>query len=199
MTVKNEADIFPDVIASASTWAENIIVMDNNSSDGTWEKLLKIKDENPKVIIWGRYFGSFKDSLRQRMFEDYKHLAKDGDWWCRLDADEIYIDNPLEIISSLPPNVDYINSASFQFYLTEKDIKKEIESDFSYERLSYFKCNWSETRFIRHSSNLIWQSNMSWPLNICVMANVFIRLKHYQYRNVDQISERIQTRKKCIY
>lgn len=36
---------------------------------------------------------------------------------------------------------------------------------------------------------------MNWPINIYKPADNFVRLKHFQYRNIQQIKQRIETRK----
>lgn len=37
MLVKNEADIVKSVILDAKKWADRIFILDNGSTDGTWE------------------------------------------------------------------------------------------------------------------------------------------------------------------
>ena len=40
--VKNEADIIEQTLRSAATWCDWIYVLDNGSSDGTWEKVQRL-------------------------------------------------------------------------------------------------------------------------------------------------------------
>ena len=37
LLVKNEADIIRTSILAAAQWSDKVIVMDNGSTDGTWE------------------------------------------------------------------------------------------------------------------------------------------------------------------
>lgn len=191
MTVKNEYDIVEDVIISALKWSDYIIIMDNNSDDGTWDIVKKLSDRHERVLLWGRYFGKFKDSLRRRIYQDFKYLARTGDWWCRLDADEFYIDNPRDFIDEVDSNNDYICSASFQYYLSEVDFYRGIEN---YKELKGFKCNWGETRFFKEKDSINWPENQGWPINLFSRSESFIRLKHYQYRNFSQIKIRHNVR-----
>ncbi len=193
MTVKNEIDILPDVIDSALHWANKIIILDNNSNDGCIEYIQKISNEDERIIFWGVYKGPFTDAIRQRVFQDYKHIANVGDWWCRLDADEIYIDNPRVFLEDLNHRVDYVKCASFQYYLTEDMVTPGIDKN--YKDLSHYKCNWSEIRFFKFKKDTIWLPKMNWPINIYKSADNFVRLKHFQYRNIQQIKQRIETRK----
>lgn len=188
MTVKNEVDIVVDVINSALTWADYIIILDNNSSDGTWECISDLANNNKQVIIWGRYLGKFNDALRRKVYLDYCFMSNINDWWCRLDADEFYIDSPREFLLRLDRKVDFVNSASFQYYITDKD--ESIGSNLNYKLLSYYKCNWSETRFFRQKKKIYWYESQGWPSNLYFMNDEFIRLKHYQYRNLKQVKER---------
>lgn len=197
VVVKNEADIIYDTIKSASLWAKKIIVMDNMSTDNTWEVLSKLNEELDNLILWGRYEGKFNEGLRQILFREYRHLAGEDDWWCRLDGDEFYIDNPNEFIHSLSANIDHIYNASFQYYYTEEDMNYDLEDGSiinARDRLKWYKCNHSEIRFVRNSANICWPQCYGWPINMKKPANKRIRLKHYQYRSLMQIKERFYIR-----
>ncbi len=43
MLVNNEADVVKSGLESATTWATKIFVLDNGSTDGTWENLQSLK------------------------------------------------------------------------------------------------------------------------------------------------------------
>lgn len=198
MTVKNESDIIIETLQGAVKWADKIFVMDNMSNDDTWEKLEAFAKDNDKVVLWGRYGGKFHLSLRQVIFNDYRHLAKDGDWWCRLDGDEFYIDDPREFLSQLDSDVDCVYNASFQYYYTEDDFEREKSASGELgvvtDRLMHYKCNHSEIRFIKENANLCWPQYAEWPINLLNPTSKRIRLKHYQYRTLQQISERLRAR-----
>ncbi|MFS3895586.1 glycosyltransferase family 2 protein [Raoultella ornithinolytica] len=197
MTIKNEADIVIETLNSASKWADNIFILDNMSNDKTWELISEYAKTNEKVKLWGRYGGKFYLALRQVIFKDFKKIAKPGDWWCRLDGDEFYIDDPREFLSELEESVDHVYNASFQYYYTNDDylneISIEVESSVT-ERLRWYKCNHSEIRFVRHFDNICWPQNTEWPCNIINPSEKRIRLKHYQYRDVKQIIARLSAR-----
>ncbi|MGL4670363.1 MAG: glycosyltransferase family 2 protein [Lactobacillaceae bacterium] len=199
MTVKNEADIVIETLLDAVKWADKIVIMDNMSNDDTWDKLIDFADKNEKIILWGRYGGKFHLSLRQVIFNDYRYLSSEGDWWCRLDGDEFYIDDPRDFLANLDDDIDCVYNASFQYYYTEDDFYREHNSLEKQEcvinRLVNYKCNHSEIRFIKDKADLCWPQYSEWPINIVNPSSKRIRLKHYQYRSLQQISERLKARK----
>src|SRR5215471_5959507 len=101
--VKDEVDIIAETLREAQRWCDYIYIYDNGSTDGTWEKVQAIsKDSNGQIIIFKRFEGPFHDKLRGQVFENYKENSAVGDWWSRLDADEMYIDDPRKFLSEVP-------------------------------------------------------------------------------------------------
>ena len=183
MVVKNEDDIVGYYLDQVGKWADYIIVMNNSSTDKTEDIILgKVKEHN-NIIYQERYDRGFRYGLRALLYLDYKHLFSKGDWMVRLDADEIYIDNPRQFLVGAPSNVNFVMSASFQYYYTEKDYEQQINNP-QYldvppqDRLKYYACNWVEYRCykIQKDTTCPIGSSMSilvaWPT---VNKNMFIR------------------------
>lgn len=197
MTVKNEADIIIETLDKASVWADKIFILDNNSNDNTWELLTKYALSNSKIVLWGQYGGRFYLELRQVIFREFRTVAKPSDWWCRLDGDEFYIDDPREFLSSLEGDIDHVYNASFQYYYTPEDYEREKNNGVNNsvtQRLKWYKCNHSEIRFVRHWDGICWPQNTEWPCNMRKPSSRRIKLKHYQYRDIKQIEDRLQAR-----
>lgn len=197
--VKNEDDIIAETLTKASTWCDAIYVFDTGSEDSSWEVVLDLANKNSRIVPYRKESVPYKNGLRAQVFNAYKSSANHGDWWCRLDSDEIYIDDPRLFLKDVPKRFDTIYSASFQYYFTEKDLEQwNFDPDrftrISVEdRLSHFCCNWSEVRFMRHSSALTWIDG-DWPTQLSKPFSRRIRLKHFQYRSPLQIEKRLQVR-----
>jgi Glycosyl transferase family 2 len=205
--VKNESDIIIQTLKSAVFWSDFIYVYDNGSTDGTWEKVLDLAIDYEQIIPYKQDSQPFADSLRSEPFNHYRTNSSAGDWWCRLDADEIYIDNPREFLSKIPKKYDVVWSASFEYYFTDKDLAIYNQNPSLYadeipveDKCRYYINDWSEIRFFRYKKNLVWDKNLvrseaSNPSGLDF--NVYtkrIRLKHFQYRSPQQIQKRLNTR-----
>lgn len=200
--VKNEADILMESLSKAAVWCDGIFVYDTGSEDGSWDLVLEMAKKNSKIVPFLNEKVAFSDGLRARVFHQYRCLAEDGDWWCRLDSDEIYIDDPRIFLARVPRKYGVVYSASFQYYFTEKELSdyttdaalflgKPIE-----KRIRHYLCNWSEIRFFKHHRDLVWKGG-HWPSNFGPLYKKRIRLKHFQYRSPEQIQIRLNSRLKA--
>lgn len=199
--VKNEEDIIEYSLTRASAWAYRIFVMDNGSNDGTWDKVCSVARSNPVIVPWKQCDDFFSDGIRARIFNEFKHYARAGDWWCaRLDADEFYIDEPKAFLESkVKPYYHVVCSKHIQYRLTDTDIDDMSHKDMGIEerisRLSYFdRYATSEIRFFRHRKGLKWDETNSLPRHIGLVCPERMLVRHYQYRSLEQIQKRIQTR-----
>lgn len=191
--VKNEADIIAANLLAASQWADKIFVLDNGSTDGTWEIVQSMASE--KIVPYKQDTTPFYDGIRAQLFHTYKHLADKGDWWCyRLDADEFYADDPRIFLASVPRNHHFVASETIFFNLTKEDTEAgwtpQSVDDIRYHE----KTTWSEARFIRHRPGMIWESKEPAPRRMGVLHSRRIKIKHYQFRNLEQIKTRVAVR-----
>ena len=195
--IKNEADIIKTHLAETSKWADHIFVVDNGSTDGTWELVKEMKSD--VIIPWKKDNRPFHDTMRAAMFKEFKHYANEGDWWCcKHDADELYIDNPRKFLAKVPKMYHVVYSESIEFYLTEEDV-----SDYEYlgnfekdkSKINYYRpYSWSELVFFKHRNRLKWRSNKTAPDHVGLVYPKKIWLKHYKYRSPDQMKRRLESR-----
>lgn len=208
--VKNESDIITQTLKSAAVWSDFIYVYDNGSTDGTWEKVVSLAKEYKQIIPYKQDGQPFADSLRSEPFNYYRTNSSEGDWWCKLDADEIYIDDPRDFLYNIPKKYELVWSASFQYYFTDKDFDIYSSDPSLYaddvpieDKCRYYINRWSEPRFFRYKKSLIWtkssvriEGNM--PNGIGASYTKRIRLKHFQYRSPQQIQKRFSSRAEAM-
>ena len=201
--VRDESDIIRETLERALAWSDKIFVFDNGSVDGTWEIVNDIARERREIVLIGHDHRVFTEELRGEIFEDNRGIASPDDWWCRLDADEIYIDNPVLFLQKVPSRYGFVLSATFNFYFTDVDLGKYNENPAHWlslpvqQRLRFYQNNWSEGRFVRHRKDLRWEGRI-WPANRGRVFPGRIRLKHYQYRSPEQINRRLNTRQRLF-
>jgi hypothetical protein len=194
--VKNEVDIIEANLNAAKKWADKIYILDNGSSDGTWEIVQSMASDI--IIPYKRSFVTFSDSLRREVFEYFRKEFEEGDWICfKLDADEFYIDNPRTFLSNLPTNISLVFGLNVEFQYTE-DNNNFSDNIFDPNRFKYAKIETTEQRFLKYRHSLIWNENDSLPIHPGIASNKLIKFAHYQYRTPSQIENRLKTRTKAI-
>lgn len=196
--VKNEADIIEQCLIDASKWADRIYVYDGVSTDGTWEKVLKLAEEHEEIIAWKSENKVFSEGLRAEVFNAFKNDARPSDWWCQLNADEFFIDDPREFLSKQPSYPTVIWGTFAQYYITKTDLNnttQNIQIVDPLNKLTYYEIiPTAEPRFFRHREGLFWDIKNAWPKHLGINDSRRIRLKHYPYRNTEQLKVRVQTR-----
>jgi glycosyltransferase involved in cell wall biosynthesis len=194
--VKNEVDIIGYCLEQALQWSDYIYIYDNGSTDGTWEKVQSLRSD--RIIPWKQDDKCFQESLRGEVFNEFKHKAKPDDWWCRLDADEFYVQSPRDFLSKVHPLNHVVWGISIEYYLDQSDVEtlnfaqplSKLLSD-----IHHYKAENSEPRFFRHRERLIWGENDAWPQHMGLVNEERILYKHYKYRTPKQIQRRLDTRK----
>jgi len=206
--IKNEADIIVETLQAASTWCDFIYVYDNGSTDGTWERVLNLSKVNSQIVTYKTDPTPFTDSLRGELFYRYRANFREGDWLCRLDADEIYIDNPRIFLAKVPPQYRVVWAAMFQYAFTDKDLELYDRDPSLYsedvpveQRLRYYKNDNSEIRFFRYLKHLEYKpgGRSGWPTGIGDPYPVRIWYKHFVTRSPEQIQKRLDTRRETVY
>lgn len=200
---KNEGDIIEQTLMKAVDWSDYIYVVDNNSSDDTWEIVQALSKDYPKIIPYKRDARAYFDSMRGEVFYGFRDRSQPGDWWCKLDADEFYIDNPRSFLSNVPEQYQAVWAASFQYYFTDRDLEKFEQDPAAFaddvpveQKCRFYANDWSENRFFRYDDKMVWNVQdqvRSWPYFGAIYPKR-IRLKHFQYRSPQQMQQRIMTR-----
>lgn len=196
MLVKDEIDVIDAVIDHARGWADQIIVLDTGSTDGTWERLRAMDDG--QVVAWMQTDEPYDDSMRADMFNHFKARAATGDWWCKLDADEFFHDDPRAFLAAVPWPYHCVFKRSIDYVMTAEDVASlPFEQGFSAVRARMHNilpiCH-TEFRFFRHRPTLRWERPYWAPINKGPKYPHPITVKHYQYRSPEQIQHRLDVR-----
>jgi len=196
MLVKDEIDVIDAVIEHARGWADRIIVLDTGSTDGTWQRLQSLDDG--QLVAWKQTAEPYHDSLRADMLAHFRHEAAPGDWWCKLDADEFFHDDPRRFLAGVPWPYHCVFKRSIDYVLTPQDVETlPFEQGFSAVRARMRHilpvCH-TEFRFFRHRDALRWARPAWAPNNKGPKYPHPITVKHYQYRSPQQIQHRLDVR-----
>lgn len=200
--IKNEGDIIEFTLLRALAWCDHIYVFDNGSADGTWEKVQALARSHPAIVPFQSSAEPFSEGLRSRVFNRFQSLAAPGDWWCRLDADEIYIDDPRRFLAAVPAAYHVVWAIQFQYYLVREELDRFVDLDAcppieSEEQLPrHYRADASEARFFRHRQGLLWPPG-AWPRHMGLTLPRRIRLRHYKYRSPGQLKMRLAVRKEA--
>lgn len=199
--VKNEADIIRTSLLESARWCDRILILDNGSDDATWEIVQEVALQEPRITPFKKDPRPFDDALRADIFNAYRAEAEEGDWWCRLDADEFYVDNPREFLAAVSPANHVVWGLWLQYFLTTADLERFDAADgamppeMTLERLPrYYQVKGGEARFFRHRPRLRWERG-AWPEHLGLIEPRRIRVKHFQYRSPAQIQRRLDTRR----
>ena len=143
---RNDADILPRTVRDAASWCDHIIIVNHDSSDDTERVARDLERECKGVIFFGTVSGAYSNGIRSLAYKRYSHLANSNDWWCRLDSDEIYFDDPRQFLSDVPRYYRSVAGIGLQFYFTQNDLELYKEKPENYlggecvHSLKYFNC-----------------------------------------------------------
>lgn len=205
MLVKDEADIVKSVILDAKRWADRIFILDNGSTDGTWQVCQSLADDI--VVPWKQDFRPYHNGLRADVYNTFREEAQEGDWWCfKLDADEFYVDDPRAFLAAIPRKYDLAAKKSLDYFLTNEDAAEynytgDFEADRPFIRYIREGC-WSEPRFFREHTSMLMHKRIVWravpeehyPPFAGLLAPKTILVRHYQYRSPAQMQKRLDIR-----
>lgn len=221
--VKNEDDIIGQTLTYATHHCDKIFVIDNGSTDHTWEIVQELAEEYPQIVPFVQTLDRFDDGLRWLAYEAHHHELTDTDWWMILDSDEFLAEDPRPVIQqAMKEQAEVIMTWQIQFYYTEKDLEAwEAGRDSRdlpiFTRRRYYRIDWSEPRFFRNQASGTWETSFlsrqlpmpPWlrkttssskltrenlPTRRGKISRRRILNRHYQYRDPLQIEKRLKLR-----
>lgn len=200
--VKNEDDIIEQTLIYATRHCDRIFVIDNGSTDRTWDIVRELATHYPQIVPFTQTFESFNDGLRALAYNAVHHELSDTDWWLRLDSDEFLAEDPRPVIkSAMAEGCDIIKSWQIQFYFTEHDLAawekgQETRDMPIIERRRSYLINWQEPRLFRNQSKPTWDvtEDVDVPNGLMGICRRRILNRHYQFRDPVQMEKRLKLR-----
>jgi hypothetical protein len=132
------------------------------------------------------------------VFNDRRCDAGPGDWWCQLNGDEFYVEDPRAFLQKVPSHEHVVWGLNVQYYLTPEDVDgAEFTADFreDRDRIRYYKAACAEPRFFRYRRGLVWRDSDAWPRRLGLIHPTLLRFRHYPYRSPLQIQTRLNVRR----
>jgi len=200
--VKNEDDIIEQTLTYATRHCDRIFVIDNGSTDRTWEITRELAGRYPQIVPFEQTTLPYDDGLRARVYNQVHGEFTDDDWWMILDSDEFLAEDPKPVIeTAVRQKADIIRSWQIQFYFTERDLKDWEEGRDSndrpiFQRRRHYLINWQEPRLFRNQRTRPWNAlrSSTVPDGLKKVCRRRILNRHYQFRDPEQIEKRLRLR-----
>lgn len=200
--VKNEDDVIEQTLVHAAKYCEKIIVLDNGSSDRTWDIVRELALRDPRVVPYMQTLLPYDDGLRAIAYNAFNKELTDKDWWLILDGDEFLAEDPQPVIEEAEHRgADIIRGWHAQFYFTERDYAlymagKDDRSQPIAQRRRYYSINWQELRLFRNRPDAEWDTRLGTtvPNGLKKICRRPVLIRHYQYRDPEQIEKRLKLR-----
>lgn len=197
--VKNEDDIIAESLTFAARYCERIFVIDNGSTDRTWTIVQNLSMQSSTIVPFEQTLEPFENAIRSKVYNATHGDLSDHDWWLILDADEFLEEDPRPFIKeAMDARADTIKAWIIQFYFTERDAEEAEHGTCNrdqpiFDRRRHYLINWQETRLFRNDPGRDWNANSTYNFTPDWLTHVFkqkILIRHYQYRDPEQISKR---------
>jgi glycosyltransferase involved in cell wall biosynthesis len=204
---KNEADILGFCLRHASKYFDRIFVLDNGSTDGTWEIARRAARTSAAVVPFEQKECAFSRGIRAYLYECVRREFKEDDWFMILDSDEFLEEDPRPLIGEcMKQQFDTICAMQAHFYIVSEDLNAKWFTNGSeiagFDELpAHYRLNNKERRIFRNRPSLVWPiygedgkfSNFLFPIDVRATRKMIIN-RHYQYRSKQQIEQRIRQR-----
>lgn len=205
LCVRDEEDVIQKCLEHRLEWADQVFVFDTGSSDGTWEIACDMALGEKRIVPVCQDSVCFSDTLvRGWLFDKVRNQLRDGDWFSRCDADEIYHISPRVFIDKhLRSCESSIYHEHLNFVIRDTDVDQWendsgfqiVEADDIEERLRWYWIHgYSEPRLARYRTTMKWPRSVSFPRFAGLVAKERIPIRHYPHRSLKQIKKRILLR-----
>ncbi len=206
-TVCNEEDILAECLRHAAAFHDKIYVVDCGSDDHSAEIARDLADELSPVEYLGAIGPHHSRQVKRHIWERFRHDLPPGAWWSVLDADEFFDEDPRPALArATAEGADHAFASLANFYYKRSELEdwragRETLADRARpiaERRHWYRMHVVQFRFIRQLSRLRWLTDSHLPLVLARGARELIPARHYQYRDPEQILQRLKTRQRWL-
>jgi glycosyltransferase involved in cell wall biosynthesis len=194
--VKNEDDIIGDSVTHAAQFCDKVFVIDNASTDRTWE-IVRGLDLNNLVPVCSKDF-VFHDYLRLRFMDTKKEELGLDNWWYIFGADEFLLEEPLEAITQAEKEgADCIAVERINFLLTKEEVREAEQSgrqETWRDRKYYVPYDSGDVRFCKNTRYTDYGICNNIPFGLMREYSQRLLMKHYPYRSLSQLKKRVHAR-----
>jgi glycosyltransferase involved in cell wall biosynthesis len=180
----------------AAQFCDKVFVVDNASSDRTWEIVRKLDLKN-LVPVCSKDF-VFRDYLRLRFMDTKKEELGLNNWWYIFDADEFLLDDPFDAIAQAEEEgADCIAVSVINFLLTKEEVR-DVEENGRQEtwrdHKHYVLYESGPVKFFKNTEYADYTICDFVPFGIIKECSQRLLMKHYPYRSLAQLKKRVYTR-----
>ena len=201
LPVRDEADIMVQCLQHLLRWVDAIYVFDTGSTDETWEIVNECAGRDRRVKILGKKAVYFSEVMvRGWMFNVAREFMTSGDWFLRVDADEVHHVLPPEFVRESMRSCETLAYHQYyDFQLTESEATEwDQRTDHAVERARpieqrrrhFVPSIYSEPRLCRYRDTMRWPLGASFPINAGYIARERLPIRHYPHRDPEQLRGR---------
>ena len=191
LMTSNEEDIIREILEDRVKNFDVVAIIENHSFDKTPCICREFADRYPEKVIFEQRKDKFLvKPYRMQLINALIHYgASDGDWLFQLDADEFLTESPRDIINRAE-GYNCICSKRAQFYYTDLDVINNTH----WKDLQYYAINWSLKLAYNNITKLFFKNDSQETPTVIEEKKLPYRpiVKHYQYRSVDQIKDKVR-------
>ena len=196
LVVRDEEDIIELTLTRFSEQFDSVYVYDTGSADTTYEIVQSIAKTKTNIVLVGNSNIFFSDAIRGTIWEITRKHLSDGDWFARVDADEIYHIAPKDFISSFTQpweTIVYCQYYDFQPTADELPFLSILPDLKAEERLRHYRVSpfQGEGRLFKYRSSMCWVPGENGPRDPGIIAANKIPVRHYPARSKQQLMKRV--------
>jgi hypothetical protein len=205
--VRNEGDILLQALQHAAHHFDLLLVVDVCSWDDTPAVIEHAVQTIPNVAFVGRVDTPYlAEVIRPELYAAVAPHVPAGTWWGFADADEFVEGDVRQTIAEAERRGrDYVEGASAMFFYTADEAAVwraggESAADRArpiHERRTLYCMSEYSVRLFRQSRALWWPRGKSEPFGLVRPLPWRLNFRHYQYRDLDQLTVRWRTRREA--